>query len=125
MTLAGIMIAGPLGALAGLAAPKKKTVVFFVTLKEGESRRAKNEGAPSWEGKKIVLATSKDNYSKIIANSGLKLKTLAGGAISPPGNPQESVAGSEVVQQLEKLASLKEKGLITDEEFAAAKAKLL
>ncbi len=27
--------------------------------------------------------------------------------------------------QLERLASLKEKGLLTDEEFAAAKAKLL
>lgn len=125
MTLAGVMVAGPLGALVGLAAPKKKTVVFFVTLKEGESRRAKNEGVPPWDGKKIVLATSKDNYSKVLVNSGLKLKTLAGGAVSPSGNPQESVAGLDVVQQLEKLATLKEKGLITDEEFASAKAKLL
>ena len=30
-----------------------------------------------------------------------------------------------ITEELEKLASLKEKGLLTDEEFSAAKAKLL
>ena len=33
--------------------------------------------------------------------------------------------GTDLVKELEKLGALKEKGLLTDEEFSAAKAKLL
>ena len=38
----------------------------------------------------------------------------------PPAAPEE-----DVVSQLERLAALKEQGILTDEEFAAQKAKLL
>lgn len=116
MTVAGLMVAGPLGALAGLAAPKKKTVVFLVKLKAD---------APQGSGgKKLVIATSKDNYNKVLGYSGLRLKTLANRA-SLPSPPNKPKPGTDLVQQLEKLAALKEKGMITEEEFSAAKAKLL
>ena len=36
-----------------------------------------------------------------------------------------SSAGDDLAGQLEKLAEMKAKGLLSDEEFAAAKAKLL
>lgn len=39
--------------------------------------------------------------------------------------PSTTVSTSTVADQLEKLASLKEKGLLTDEEFASEKKKLL
>lgn len=47
-----------------------------------------------------------------------------------PAQQQETTAGpsaaeSDVVAQIEKLADLKSQGLLTDEEYAAAKVKLL
>jgi hypothetical protein len=45
----------------------------------------------------------------------------------PPPQPQPVAAPSneDVVSQLERLGALKAQGLLTDEEFAAQKAKLL
>jgi hypothetical protein len=42
---------------------------------------------------------------------------------APP--PAPAAAAPDLTAELQKLASLKEAGLLTDEEFAAAKAKLL
>jgi Short C-terminal domain len=42
-------------------------------------------------------------------------------AAAPPAAP----AGGDTVAELQKLADLKAQGVLTDEEFAAAKAKLL
>jgi hypothetical protein len=43
-----------------------------------------------------------------------------------PGAPQAApAAGPTIEQRLERLADLKNKGLITDEEFQARKAKIL
>ena len=116
ITVAGLMVAGPLGALAGLAAPKKKTVVFLVKLKPDAPRDA--------GGKPLVIATSKDNYNKVLSYSGLRLKTLANSANLPSAS-EKAGSGADLVEQLEKLAALKEKGLLTEEEFSAAKTKLL
>ena len=116
MAVAGLMVAGPLGALAGLASPKKKTVVFLVKLKADAPRDA--------GGKQFAIATSKDNYNKVLRYSGLRLKTLAKSAnLTSPPDKDNCCTG--LVQQLEKLAELKEKGLLTEEEFSVAKAKLL
>ncbi|GCE42269.1 hypothetical protein Rhow_006208 [Rhodococcus wratislaviensis] len=42
---------------------------------------------------------------------------------APP--PPPAPAGGDLVSRLQELAGLKEAGVLTDEEFAAAKAKLL
>lgn len=42
-----------------------------------------------------------------------------------PADPSEGVAGSQIADELEKLASLMERGILTPEEFAQQKAKLL
>jgi len=42
---------------------------------------------------------------------------------APP--PQEADDGSSLIAQLEKLGDLRDKGILTDEEFAQQKAKLL
>jgi hypothetical protein len=44
-------------------------------------------------------------------------------APSPP--PPAAPAGDPTVAELEKLAALKQQGILSDDEFAAAKAKLL
>ena len=42
-----------------------------------------------------------------------------------PPPPPPAPAGGDLVSRLQELAGLKEAGVLTDEEFAAAKAKLL
>jgi hypothetical protein len=46
----------------------------------------------------------------------------AAAAQAPPAAP---AGGTDVVAELQKLAALKEQGILSDDEFAAAKAKLL
>lgn len=43
----------------------------------------------------------------------------------PPPPPAAPAGGVDVVAELQKLAALKEQGILSDAEFAAAKAKLL
>jgi hypothetical protein len=42
-----------------------------------------------------------------------------------PAAPAAPAGGTDIVAELTKLASLKDAGILSDEEFAAAKAKLL
>ena len=43
----------------------------------------------------------------------------------PPSVPAAPAGGSGMTAELERLASLRNQGVLTDEEFASAKAKLL
>jgi transcription initiation factor TFIID subunit TAF12 len=43
----------------------------------------------------------------------------------PPAAPAAPAGGTDVVAELQKLAALREQGILNDAEFAAAKAKLL
>ena len=43
----------------------------------------------------------------------------------PPPPPAAPVAGPDPIQQLKELAELKREGILTDQEFAAQKAKIL
>jgi hypothetical protein len=42
-----------------------------------------------------------------------------------PAQPQQVVAAPDPIEQLKELGQLHEQGILTDEEFAAQKAKLL
>ncbi|WP_296605878.1 SHOCT domain-containing protein [Nocardioides sp.] len=47
-------------------------------------------------------------------------------AAPPPPHPAPAAAGGDdMIAQLERLGELRDKGILTDEEFAAQKAKLL
>ena len=46
-------------------------------------------------------------------------------AQAPPPAAARSGGGDDVIAQLEKLGQLRDQGLLTDDEFAAQKAKLL
>jgi Short C-terminal domain len=43
----------------------------------------------------------------------------------PPPAPAPAVGSVDVIEQLKELGALREQGVLTDEEFAAQKAKLL
>ncbi|MGE3812812.1 MAG: SHOCT domain-containing protein [Candidatus Nanopelagicales bacterium] len=46
-------------------------------------------------------------------------------AAAPPPAPAAPAGGTDIVAELQKLADLKAQGILSDEEFAAAKAKLI
>ncbi len=50
-------------------------------------------------------------------------QAAAQAAAAPP--PPPAPAANDLTAQLQQLATLKEQGILSDEEFAAAKAKLL
>jgi hypothetical protein len=65
------------------------------------------------------------------AEQGVQAPDVAVGAGPSPGNvvaaPPVAAppAGDDLTSQLQQLANLKAQGILTDEEFAAAKAKLI
>jgi hypothetical protein len=69
-------------------------------------------------------------YSQAAANNAPPPQQVVYAAPPPPPQPeyipaQAPAAQEDVVTQLERLGALKQQGLLTDEEFAAQKAKLL
>jgi hypothetical protein len=46
-------------------------------------------------------------------------------AAAAPPPPPSSAPADDMIAQLKELASLKEQGILTDEEFAAQKARIL
>jgi hypothetical protein len=49
----------------------------------------------------------------------------APGQMAPPPAPQPQGGGSSTIDQLKELGELKAQGILTEEEFAAQKAKIL
>ncbi len=80
------------------------------------------------EGKKAVFQATQDENT-IMFNSGQAkafeaIKKAVEAEIYAPTDPQPVPASSDL-DDLEKLADLRDKGIITDEEFAAKKKQLL
>ena len=69
----------------------------------------------------IVLLTTDDDAFNLKYNGGIS----AGGGASHNVHAQAVNSSSNVAEELEKLHELKEKGVLTDEEFQAKKVKLL
>lgn len=118
LATAGFLTLGPLGILAGKAAGKKGEAVFAIKFSETASD-------PLVRGKKLVVqATAKEYEALAKASSSKRLKDIGAAFLAEPEQPPAN-GGNDSVSELEKLVSMKEKGLLSDEEFTAAKAKLL
>jgi Short C-terminal domain len=59
------------------------------------------------------------------AVSGKVAARQAGGAAPPAGTPYPAGLTKEAMEQLQKLAELHKSGILTDEEFATQKARIL
>ena len=66
-----------------------------------------------------------DDTATILKNAGLLTATASSSSISTSSTTQPASSSTDVAAELEKLASLVEKGILTKEEFEAKKAKLL
>lgn len=102
--LAGGLLFGPVGLLAGgllsAAGKKKQTISFSATFRDGRQFTGSTDG---------------DTFKKLQSDA---LNNQDGRSVTAP-NP------SDPISQLERLAKLKQQGLLTDAEFSAQKAKIL
>ncbi|MCM0757404.1 SHOCT domain-containing protein [Sporomusa sphaeroides DSM 2875] len=104
--LVGGLALGPLGLLAGvLAGGNKKEVCFACVLADG---------------RKFIAKSDTKTYQKFVTF------VMA----NPPAAVQELAASSienddDIISKLERLAKLKEQGILTEQEFAEQKAILL
>ncbi|KWZ43761.1 hypothetical protein WS72_13445 [Burkholderia savannae] len=105
---AGLMF-GPagfvIGGLLGASGKKKKTITFKATFSSSRS---------------MLASTDEKTFAKLQA---LAFGRKAALAVESPDT--ESVTTDDTLSKLERLASLKERGLLSDDEFQQEKAKLL
>ena len=116
LAASGYLLAGPLGLFAGFAARKKDEVAFLLEVKSSE-----DVDDEKVRGAKFALLTRRKYFERILKFSGLAEKSV----MEMIDGQIQSETSESLADELEKLSSLKEKGLISEEEFAAAKAKLL
>ena len=106
LAVGGVAEYGPAGALLGNVVKNKKEILFMVQTKVGNT---------------FIAKADEKSYRKILNQSNYCPEVEQ----EDSGSEVKASEGNDLVQELEKLGALKEKGLLTDEEFATAKAKLL
>lgn len=72
-----------------------------------------------------ATAVSKGVSNKMDAKEEAQQQQAAQATQQAAAAPEANAAGDDMIEQLSKLASLKDAGALTEEEFTAAKAKLL
>ncbi len=113
VTATRVLLAGPL-ALFMKKQKKNESHYVVVDWKEGNF---KHNTMFEFEGKKAVTE------SNILRTALLKAANSA--APMPKEMVAQSIPSNDVVSQLERLAKLRDSGILTDEEFAAQKMKIL
>ena len=114
--IAGMALAGPVGILAGLAAKKKGEVIFAMEVRNDCS-------SPLLKGKVIVLSAEDKEFQDIKRLSNAPSKTVKEHILNRSSNFEEPK--HSISSEIDKLSKLKDSGALSEEEFSAAKAKLL
>jgi hypothetical protein len=117
LSIAGVALLGPLGALAGLAAKKKGETVFVLEFKENAEDEA-------LRGEAIIATGSSLLFEKLKRESRAPSKATKEQITKASAKDDEIPSGS-LSLEIEKLRDLRDSGAITEDEFTAAKAKLL
>lgn len=116
-TVLGASAYGPAGALLGNVGKNKKDILFFVETTVGNSFIAK--------ANERVFRSFKSKFGpsdEQIASEAFYRMQASEGNNSNDNNQETSV---EIIKELEKIAALKEKGLLTEEEFSVLKSDLM
>lgn len=117
MSIAGVALLGPFGALAGLAAKKRGEVVFALEFKE-------NANDKDLRRQTIVASGSSELFERLKRESRAPSKA-AKDYIEQASINDDGEAPGSISSEIERLKALKDSGAITEDEFIAAKAKLL
>jgi Short C-terminal domain len=86
--------------------------------------RAAMVGGVAYHAGKKVQEGREEDYDRDARIAELEAQQMSQQA-APASAPAPSGGGDDMIAQLEKLAQLKDQGILTEEEFAAQKQKLL
>jgi hypothetical protein len=104
------------GGLVGTAARTAVVAGTATAVVGGMSKHQANKAAASADAQAQAAADQQAQINAA-AQQAVAEQTAAQQAAAPAGDP--------TIAELERLASLKQQGILTDEEFAAAKARVL
>jgi predicted metal-dependent phosphoesterase TrpH len=105
--------------LLGLAARTAVVAGTATAVSGGMQRRAQAKAEDQQQQQAYAAEQQQDQINAAAA---------AAVAAQQPAAPAPAAApagGTDIIAELQKLAALKDQGILTDDEFAAAKAKLL
>jgi len=117
LSIAGVALLGPFGALAGLAAKKRGEVVFALEFKE-------NADDENLRHQTVIASGSSELFERLKRESRAPSKATKE-HIAQAGINVDGEASGSLSSEIERLKGLKDSGAITEDEFIAAKAKLL
>ena len=109
--------------LVGMAA-RTAVVAGTATAVSGSVQRHQQEKAQNEYEQQQYEAQQQQAAMNAAAQQAVAQQQAAAAAAAPAA-PAAAAGGTDVVAELQKLAALKEQGILSDDEFAAAKAKLL
>ncbi len=91
-----------------------------------DRRESKKQAAYDQQATQQAAAESQVQLAQMQAEmDALKAQQAAAAAPAPAPAAAPAAGGSDLMSELEKLAEMKGAGILTEEEFAAAKARLL
>jgi hypothetical protein len=116
-TAAGLVLGGFGGALVGASARKKGGAIFLVF------------EAEDWADLVELNPKNVSDASKFAQRINLIARRMGGQAadreVPPAGEPGGQTAQTDTLGQLERIARLREQGMLTEEEFLQEKRKIL
>ncbi len=110
--------------LIGMAA-RTAVVAGTATAVSGSVQRHQQEKAQSQYDEQQAAAAQQQAQIDEAARAAAAQYAPPAPQYAAPAAPAAPAGGVDIVAELQKLASLKDAGILSDEEFAAAKAKLL
>ncbi|WP_395245108.1 SHOCT domain-containing protein [Agromyces sp. MMS24-K17] len=110
--------------LVGLAARTAVVAGTATAVSGGMQRHQQQKAQDQWEQEQYE-AQQQQAAMQAAAQQAVAQQQAQAAAAAPPPAAAAPAGGVDVVAELQKLAGLQQQGIITPEEFAAAKAKLL
>ncbi|MDQ2661814.1 MAG: SHOCT domain-containing protein [Actinomycetota bacterium] len=109
--------------LIGMAARTAVVAGTATAVSGGMQRRQQDKANQQYEAQQYEAQQQQAQMDAAAAQAVAAQQAAAPAAA--PAAPAAPAGGVDVVGELQKLAALREQGILTDDEFAAAKAKLL
>lgn len=111
--------------LVGLAARTAVVAGTATAVSGGVARRQQRRSQDQYEQQQYEAAQQQAQLDAAAQQAVANAQQQQYVAQTAPAAPAAPAASVDVVGELQKLAALKEQGILSDDEFAAAKAKLL
>ncbi|HZW41249.1 MAG TPA: SHOCT domain-containing protein [Agromyces sp.] len=112
--------------LIGLAARTAVVAGTATAVSGGMQRNQQAKADQQYEAQQYEAQQQQAQMDAAAANAVAQQQAAMGvAAQQAAAAPAPAAAGTDIVAELQKLATLRDQGILSDDEFAAAKAKLL